>query len=72
MPLLVRISAQEYSENGFDLAYGCEVARRFARMRMCWMSAVVAMVHYTLHTLQTSGLSGVFGDCGKTGNLNSL
>lgn len=30
MPLLVRISAQEYSENGFDLAYGCEVARRFA------------------------------------------
>jgi len=55
MPLLVRISAQEYSENGFDLAYGCEVARRFAAAgAMCWMSAVVAMVHYTLHTLQIS------------------
>ncbi len=30
MPLLVRISAQEYSHGGFDVAYGCEVAKRFA------------------------------------------
>lgn len=30
MPLFMRISAQEYSQNGFDLAYGCEVAKRFA------------------------------------------
>lgn len=30
MPLLVRISAQEYGENGFDVEYGCEVAKRFA------------------------------------------
>ncbi|MDO4232739.1 MAG: NADH:flavin oxidoreductase/NADH oxidase, partial [Lautropia sp.] len=31
MPLLVRISAQEYGANGFDSAYGCEIARRFAQ-----------------------------------------
>ncbi|MCQ9326051.1 NADH:flavin oxidoreductase/NADH oxidase [Neisseria dentiae] len=30
MPLLVRISAQEYGANGYDLAYGCEVAKRYA------------------------------------------
>ena len=30
MPLIIRISAQEYSKSGFDLAYGCEVAKRFA------------------------------------------
>lgn len=30
MPLLVRISAQEYGANGYDVAYGCEVARRYA------------------------------------------
>lgn len=30
MPLLIRISAQEYGESGFDLDYGCEIARRFA------------------------------------------
>lgn len=30
MPLAVRISAQEYSENGFDSDYGAEVAKRFA------------------------------------------
>lgn len=30
MPLLVRISAQEYGANGFGLAYGCQVARHFA------------------------------------------
>lgn len=30
MPLLVRISAQEYGENGFDADHGCEMARRFA------------------------------------------
>lgn len=31
MPLLIRISAQEYGKNGFDLNYGCEVAKRFAQ-----------------------------------------
>ncbi|AZS50927.1 NADH:flavin oxidoreductase/NADH oxidase [Entomomonas moraniae] len=30
MPLIIRISAQEYGKDGFDLAYGCEVAKRFA------------------------------------------
>lgn len=30
MPLAIRISAQEYSENGFDSDYGVEVAKRFA------------------------------------------
>ncbi len=30
MPLLMRISAQEYGENGYDLAYGCEIARHYA------------------------------------------
>lgn len=30
MPLCIRISAQEYSENGFDSDYGVEVAKRFA------------------------------------------
>lgn len=30
MPLLVRISAQEYGENGYDLAYGCQIAQRYA------------------------------------------
>lgn len=30
MPLLMRISAQEYGDDGFDLSYGCEVAKRFA------------------------------------------
>ncbi|OBW91256.1 NADH:flavin oxidoreductase/NADH oxidase [Gallibacterium salpingitidis] len=30
MPLLMRISAQEYSANGFDSDYGVEVAKRFA------------------------------------------
>ena len=30
MPLLVRISAQEYGEGGFGLEHGCEMARRFA------------------------------------------
>lgn len=30
MPLFVRISAQEYGASGFDLAYGCEIAKRFA------------------------------------------
>ena len=30
MPLLVRISAQEYGANGYDLAYGCEIAKRYA------------------------------------------
>lgn len=30
MPLAVRISAQEYSEGGFGLDYGLQVARRFA------------------------------------------
>ncbi|CAI3949120.1 2 [Commensalibacter communis] len=29
MPLIIRISAQEFGENGFDLAYGCEVAKQF-------------------------------------------
>lgn len=29
MPLFVRISAQEYSENGFDVDYGCKIAKRF-------------------------------------------
>ncbi|WP_182417698.1 NADH:flavin oxidoreductase/NADH oxidase [Bartonella sp. HY038] len=29
MPLFVRISAQEYGENGFDVDYGCQVAKRF-------------------------------------------
>ncbi|MDF7667063.1 NADH:flavin oxidoreductase/NADH oxidase [Orbaceae bacterium ESL0727] len=30
MPLIVRISAQEYGENGFDAKYGCKMAKRFA------------------------------------------
>ncbi|HDZ6808193.1 TPA: NADH:flavin oxidoreductase/NADH oxidase [Mannheimia haemolytica] len=30
MPLIVRISAQEYGENGFGLDYGLQVAKRFA------------------------------------------
>lgn len=30
MPLLVRISATEFGTNGFDLAYGCDMAKRFA------------------------------------------
>lgn len=30
MPLIVRISAQEYGKDGFDLAYGLQVAQRFA------------------------------------------
>src|SRR5699024_676539 len=30
MPLAIRISAQEYSANGFDSDYGVEVAKRFA------------------------------------------
>lgn len=30
MPLIVRISAQEYGENGFDSDYGVQVAKRFA------------------------------------------
>lgn len=30
MPLLVRMSAQEYGKNGFDLDYGLQVAQRFA------------------------------------------
>lgn len=30
MPLLVRLSAKEYGENGFDIDYGCAVAKRFA------------------------------------------
>ncbi|WP_373741850.1 NADH:flavin oxidoreductase/NADH oxidase [Neisseria sp.] len=30
MPLIMRISAQEYGENGFDSDYGVEVAKRFA------------------------------------------
>ena len=30
MPLIVRISAQEYGANGFDLGYGVQVAQRFA------------------------------------------
>lgn len=30
MPLLMRMSVQEYGANGFDVAYGCEVAKRFA------------------------------------------
>ncbi|MCW9709793.1 NADH:flavin oxidoreductase/NADH oxidase [Avibacterium sp. 21-586] len=30
MPLIVRISAQEYGENGFDIDYGVQVAKRFA------------------------------------------
>lgn len=30
MPLIVRISAQEYGENGFDSDYGVQVAQRFA------------------------------------------
>ncbi|WGE85349.1 NADPH dehydrogenase [Actinobacillus equuli subsp. haemolyticus] len=30
MPLLVRISAQEYSDNGFPAEYGVSVAKRFA------------------------------------------
>ncbi|NOL49008.1 NADH:flavin oxidoreductase/NADH oxidase [Pelistega europaea] len=30
MPLIIRISAQEYSENGFDSDYGAKVAKRFA------------------------------------------
>lgn len=31
MPLIMRISAQEYGENGFDSDYGVEVAKRFAK-----------------------------------------
>ncbi|MDO5639828.1 MAG: NADH:flavin oxidoreductase/NADH oxidase [Neisseria sp.] len=30
MPLFVRLSAQEYGEHGYDLTYGCEVAKRYA------------------------------------------
>lgn len=30
MPLIVRISAQEYAEGGYDLAYGVEIAKRYA------------------------------------------
>lgn len=30
MPLAVRISAQEYGDNGYDLDYGVEIAKRFA------------------------------------------
>ncbi|MBE9578385.1 MULTISPECIES: NADH:flavin oxidoreductase/NADH oxidase [Moraxella] len=30
MPLIVRISAQEYGENGFDSDYGVQVAKRFS------------------------------------------
>lgn len=30
MPLIVRISAQEYGENGFDSDYGVEIAKRFS------------------------------------------
>ncbi|OOH88596.1 NADPH dehydrogenase [Pasteurellaceae bacterium 15-036681] len=30
MPLVVRISAQEFSENGYDSDYGVEIAKRFA------------------------------------------
>ncbi|KGQ28386.1 NADH:flavin oxidoreductase/NADH oxidase [Gallibacterium anatis] len=38
MPLAIRISAQEYSANGFDSDYGVEVAKRFA-------AAGVDMIH---------------------------
>ncbi|WP_434778144.1 NADH:flavin oxidoreductase/NADH oxidase [Neisseria sp. Ec49-e6-T10] len=38
MPLFIRISAQEYGENGFDLAYGCKVAK-------CFADAGVDMIH---------------------------
>ncbi|MFC0323220.1 NADH:flavin oxidoreductase/NADH oxidase [Gallibacterium melopsittaci] len=38
MPLVIRISAQEYSANGFDSDYGVEVAKRFA-------AAGVDMIH---------------------------
>lgn len=30
MPLIVRISAQEYGQDGFTQEYGCQVAKRFA------------------------------------------
>lgn len=30
MPLIVRISAQEYGEQGYDVEYGCQMAKRFA------------------------------------------
>ncbi|QEY23807.1 NADH:flavin oxidoreductase/NADH oxidase [Neisseria animalis] len=30
MPLIVRISAQEYAEGGYDLDYGLEIAKRYA------------------------------------------
>ncbi|WP_150539068.1 NADH:flavin oxidoreductase/NADH oxidase [Actinobacillus vicugnae] len=30
MPLIVRLSAQEYAEGGYDLAYGVEIAKRYA------------------------------------------
>lgn len=30
MPLIVRFSAQEYGKNGYDVDYGCKIAKRFA------------------------------------------
>lgn len=29
MPLIIRISAQEFSKNGYDLAYGCKIAKEY-------------------------------------------
>lgn len=31
MPLIVRFSAQEYGTNGYDINYGCQIAKRFAQ-----------------------------------------
>ncbi|ASK26574.1 NADH:flavin oxidoreductase/NADH oxidase [Neisseria chenwenguii] len=49
MPLAIRISAQEYSENGFDSDYGVEVAKRFA-------AAGVDLIHVS------GGGNGVLAD----------
>lgn len=38
MPLIIRISAQEFGTNGYDLAYGCEIAKHY-------VDAGVDMVH---------------------------
>lgn len=38
MPLLIRISAQEFGSNGYDLSYGCEIAKHY-------VDAGVDMVH---------------------------
>lgn len=51
MPLIVRISAQEYGKDGFDSDYGVEVAKRFVAAGADVLDVVVAvMAYYTQAT----------------------